>query len=159
MRVAKTSTDNNSTEHSSRQYNIDYSVPQETLTQANNPVKNVPDDRTTAPAQTTKENDSKNTPYTGSYALPMGTDIRKDYSADEMVKNKTTNDWRVHNGIDFGGAQGNDVIAIQNGRVAKVYSDPLWGNGGGNDPPPGGAGGEPARFFPSGFRSLWRSGF
>ena len=128
MRVAKTPTDNNSTEHSSRQYNIDYSVPQETLTQANNPVKNVPDDRTTAPAQTTKENDSKNTPYTGSYALPMGTDIRKDYSADEMVKNKTTNDWRVHNGIDFGGAQGNDVIAIQNGRVAKVYSDPLWGN-------------------------------
>ena len=98
MRVAKTPTDNNSTEHSSRQYNIDYSVPQETLTQANNPVKNVPDDRTTAPAQTTKENDSKNTPYTGSYALPMGTDIRKDYSADEMVKNKTTNDWRVHNG-------------------------------------------------------------
>lgn len=128
MRVAKAPTDNNSTEHSSRQYNIDYSVPQETLTQANNPVKNVPDDRTTAPAQTTKENDSKNTPYTGSYALPMGTDIRKDYSADEMVKNKTTNDWRVHNGIDFGGAQGNDVIAIQNGRVAKVYSDPLWGN-------------------------------
>lgn len=128
MRVAKTPTGNNSTEHSSRQYNIDYSVPQETLTQANNPVKNVPDDRTTAPAQTTKENDSKNTPYTGSYALPMGTDIRKDYSADEMVKNKTTNDWRVHNGIDFGGAQGNDVIAIQNGRVAKVYSDPLWGN-------------------------------
>lgn len=128
MRVAKTPTDNNSTEHSSSQYNIDYSVPQETLTQANNPVKNVPDDRTTAPAQTTKENDSKNTPYTGSYALPMGTDIRKDYSADEMVKNKTTNDWRVHNGIDFGGAQGNDVIAIQNGRVAKVYSDPLWGN-------------------------------
>lgn len=54
MRVAKTPTDNNSTEHSSRQYNIDYSVPQETLTQANNPVKNVPDDRTTAPAQTTK---------------------------------------------------------------------------------------------------------
>lgn len=119
MRVAKTPTDNNSTEHSSRQYNIDYSVPQETLTQANNPVKNVPDDRTTAPAQTTKENDNKNTPYTGSYALPMGTDIRKDYSADEMVKNKTTNDWRVHNGIDFGGAQGNDVIAIQNGRVAR----------------------------------------
>ena len=33
MRVAKTPTDNNSTEHSSRQYNIDYSVPQETLTQ------------------------------------------------------------------------------------------------------------------------------
>lgn len=115
-------------EQSSRQYNIDYLVPSETPTQANNPVKNVPDDRTTAPAQTTKEDDGKNTPYTGSYALPMGTDIRKDYSADEMVKNKTTNDWRVHNGIDFGGAKGNDVIAIQNGRVTKVYSDPLWGN-------------------------------
>ena len=57
-----------------------------------------------------------------------GAKVYTDYSADEMVKNKTTNDWRVHNGIDFGGAQGNDVIAIQNGRVAKVYSDPLWGN-------------------------------
>ena len=50
MRVAKTPTDNNSTEHSSRQYNIDYSVPQETLTQANNPVKNVPADNDCARA-------------------------------------------------------------------------------------------------------------
>ena len=111
-----------------RRYGIDYSLPQETLTQANNPVKNVPDERTTAPAQTTGESDEKNTPYTGYYALPMGTDIRKDYSAGEMVKNVTTNDWRVHDGIDFGGAAGNDVIAIQSGTVSKVYNDSLWGN-------------------------------
>ncbi len=98
-------------------------------TEANNPVKNVPDTRenTTKKAEQTTEN-SKNTPYTGYFALPMGTNITKDYSAGNMVKNKTTNDWRAHSGIDFGGSKGNDVLAIQDGTVRKVYKDSLWGN-------------------------------
>lgn len=112
-------------------WNIGYSEPATQLeTQANNPIKNVPDTRnntTSKAAEQTTEND-KNTPYTGYYALPMGTNITKDYSAGEMVKNTTTNDWRVHSGIDFGGAKGNDVLAIQDGTVTKVYKDSLWGN-------------------------------
>ena len=49
VHVSKAPSKVDTSEQSSRQYNIDYLVPSETPTQANNPVKNVPDDRTTAP--------------------------------------------------------------------------------------------------------------
>ncbi len=103
--------------------------------QVNIPATNIPDDRgsvTTSKQQqsttvVTTTQDTKNMPYTGSFALPMGTDILKDYSQGEMVRSKTMGDWRLHNGIDFRGAAGNDIAAIQNGTVKKVYTDPLWG--------------------------------
>lgn len=129
MNLNDTNTDTTA-ESSTINWNISYNEPATANeTEANNPIKNVPDTRnntTQPPEQTTKED--KNTPYTGYYALPMGTNITKDYSAGEMVKNTTTNDWRVHSGIDFGGSKGNDVLAIQDGTVKKVYKDSLWGN-------------------------------
>lgn len=68
-----------------------------------------------------------NLPFTGSFALPMGTDILKDYSNGEMVSSKTMGDWRVHNGIDFTGKESDNVYAIQSGKVTDVYDDPMWG--------------------------------
>lgn len=68
-----------------------------------------------------------NLPFTGNFALPLGTQILKDYSNGEMVSSKTMNDWRVHNGIDFTGADGAEVLAIQAGTVTDVFSDDLWG--------------------------------
>lgn len=69
----------------------------------------------------------KNKPYAGDFALPMGTDIIKDYSNGEMVLSKTMGDWRVHNGVDFSGSAGNDVKAVAKGTVTKVYDDSFWG--------------------------------
>lgn len=68
-----------------------------------------------------------NLPFTGSFALPLGTEILKDYSDGEMVSSKTMGDWRVHNGIDFTGADSAEVFAIQAGTVTDVYDDPMWG--------------------------------
>ncbi len=68
-----------------------------------------------------------NKPYSGNFALPMGTDIIKDYSNGEMVESKTMGDWRVHNGVDFGGSAGNEVLAVGKGTVTKVYDDSFWG--------------------------------
>lgn len=68
-----------------------------------------------------------NLPFTGSFALPMGTEILKDYSNGEMVKSKTMGDWRVHNGIDFTGAESAEIFSIQSGKVTDVYDDPMWG--------------------------------
>ncbi len=78
---------------------------------------------------TTKEATTKsdNLPFTGSFALPMGTEILKDYSDGEMVSSKTMGDWRVHNGIDFTGKESDNVYAIQSGKVTDVYEDPMWG--------------------------------
>lgn len=61
------------------------------------------------------------------FFMPMGVEVVKDYSNDEMVKSKTMGDWRVHNGVDFKGSVGDSVYAIQAGTVTKVYSDELWG--------------------------------
>lgn len=68
-----------------------------------------------------------NLPFTGSFALPLGTQILKDYSNGEMVSSKTMNDWRVHNGIDFAGAEDAEILAIQTGTVTNVYNDDMWG--------------------------------
>lgn len=69
----------------------------------------------------------KNKPFSGNFALPMGTDIIKDYSNGEMVESKTMGDWRVHNGVDFAGSAGNDVAACADGTVTRVYDDSFWG--------------------------------
>ena len=75
----------------------------------------------------TTEKIEENKPYSGNFALPMGTDIIKDYSNGEMVESKTMGDWRVHNGVDFGGSAGNEVVAVSSGKVTKVYDDSFWG--------------------------------
>lgn len=75
----------------------------------------------------TTEKIEENKPYSGNFALPMGTDIIKDYSNGEMVQSKTMGDWRVHNGVDFGGSAGNEVVAVSSGKVTKVYDDSFWG--------------------------------
>ncbi|MCL2106398.1 MAG: M23 family metallopeptidase [Oscillospiraceae bacterium] len=89
---------------------------------ANQRPANVPDTR--PEASTAKR---ENTPYTGSFALPFGSKISKDYSDGEMVKSKTMGDWRVHNGVDFEGAPEEEVLAIQDGTVTRLEQDPLWG--------------------------------
>ena len=75
----------------------------------------------------TTEEIEENKPFSGNFALPMGTDIIKDYSNGEMVESKTMGDWRVHNGVDFGGSAGNDVVAVSSGKVTNVYDDSFWG--------------------------------
>ncbi len=85
----------------------------------------VPQTAPTTQPQTTAPPD--NLPFTGNFALPLGTQILKDYSNGEMVSSKTMNDWRVHNGIDFTGTEGAEILSIQSGTVTDVFSDDLWG--------------------------------
>lgn len=91
--------------------------------EANIRVSGVEDERivsTTVPIE-------KNKPFSGEFAMPMGNDIIKDYSNGEMVESKTMGDWRVHNGVDFSGSAGNEVKAVADGTVTKVYDDSFWG--------------------------------
>ncbi len=66
-------------------------------------------------------------PYKDYYVLPMGTDIHKDYSPDTPSYNATMGDWRTHNGIDFKGAEGDQVKSIAYGTVKNIYDDALLG--------------------------------
>ncbi len=105
-----------------------YSVPETseyiTEPQANANVTNIPDDRTT---EKTTYNDL-NRPFSGYYILPLNSKVVKDYSDGDMVYSATMDDWRTHNGIDVGGNIGDNVIAVQDGKVLEVTSDELWGD-------------------------------
>lgn len=62
-----------------------------------------------------------------SFSLPLGNAVSKHASLAELVYSKTMEDWRVHNGIDFPGATGDPVKAVNNGIVLSVKDDALWG--------------------------------
>lgn len=59
--------------------------------------------------------------------LPFGTDMVKDYSDGKPVFQSTLMDWRVHNGVDFGGRAGDGVKAAKKGTVTDVVTDEEWG--------------------------------
>lgn len=110
----------------------DWSNQTEVITEeqkANLPATDIPDTRETTTAKyfsTTKEPTDK-LPYKGEFSLPLGTSIIKDYSDGEMVKFKTMDDWRVHNGIDFKGEKDMSVRSITDGIVLSVDNDAMWG--------------------------------
>lgn len=95
-----------------------------------NNVTNVPDTRgdaeeSTSPATTEKSKYSK--PFEDYFSLPLGTDILRDYAPDRPMYSATMGDWRTHNGIDFQGADGDQVKAISYGTVSSIYEDVLLG--------------------------------
>ncbi len=104
-----------------------FSVPEitqkPTSPQVNAPVTNVPDERD----ETKSTYNDLNRPFSGYYMLPLNSKVSKDYSDGDMVYSATMDDWRTHDGIDIGGNTGDNVIAVQDGKVLEVYSDELWG--------------------------------
>lgn len=89
--------------------------------QVNTPVENVPDERDD-PVTTTTE--AVKSVY---YAFPLGNEIAREYSKGEIVKNKTTDDWRTHNGVDINGAKGDQINAICDGTVTLLEHSEIWG--------------------------------
>lgn len=63
------------------------------------------------------------------FGLPVaGGKVINDYSMHTIVYWSTLNRYAVHNGIDFGGAEGAEVVAAYGGTVKSVTNDPLYGN-------------------------------
>lgn len=69
-----------------------------------------------------------NRPFSGYYILPLNSKVSKDYSDGDMVYSPTMDDWRTHDGIDLAGNVGDNVIAVQDGKVLEVTVDELWGD-------------------------------
>ncbi len=68
-----------------------------------------------------------NTETIGTIVLPAGNKMSKKYSGENPVYSKTFNDWRIHNGTDFNLAKGEKVVALTDGTVKDIYSDPIYG--------------------------------
>ena len=89
--------------------------------QVNTPVQNIPDDRyeeitTEAPVTLSVE-----------FAFPLKGSVSKEFSRDELVKNVTTGDWRIHKGIDIKGASGDRINSVYDGTVTELVDSALWG--------------------------------
>lgn len=61
------------------------------------------------------------------FTLPVSGKIFNAFSGDELVYNRTLDDWRTHNGIDISAVVDEAVKAGANGTVTKVYTDGLLG--------------------------------
>lgn len=61
-----------------------------------------------------------------SYVYPFGERIGKDFSL-SAVYDETMEDWRIHQGIDFLGEKGSDVVSVGDGKVTKVIIDQAYG--------------------------------
>lgn len=88
--------------------------------EVNTPITNVPDER----------NDTTTTTeplLTVEFAFPLKGSTIKEFSKNELVKNKTTEDWRIHKGIDIKGASGDRINAIDNGVVTELVHNAIWG--------------------------------
>lgn len=62
------------------------------------------------------------------FVLPVNGQIFAAFSGDELVYNKTMDDWRTHNGIDIRANRDNAVKAATDGTVTAVYADGMLGN-------------------------------
>lgn len=106
----------------------------ENTTQVQNPVTNVTETKKqtttqkaeTTTVKTTMELMESNTPYKSYYKYPLGEAVVKGYSQ-ELTYDETMGDYRAHAAVDFQGNQGDDVVAINDGLVTKVYADNLYG--------------------------------
>ncbi len=61
------------------------------------------------------------------YVAPVSGEVIFDFSGDELVFNRTMDDWRVHSGTDYAADLGTQVKAITDGEVTRVYDDALLG--------------------------------
>ncbi|MBR2503845.1 MAG: M23 family metallopeptidase [Oscillospiraceae bacterium] len=61
------------------------------------------------------------------FVLPVDGKIVAAFSGNELVYNKTMDDWRTHNGIDIKAPAGTAVQACCDGTVTAVYQDGMLG--------------------------------
>ncbi|MBE6828315.1 MAG: M23 family metallopeptidase [Ruminococcaceae bacterium] len=94
-------------------------------TQAGENITGIEDERYASEAET--EPETTDIQRSSEFYLPMGNRIVKDYSGGELVFSNTMEDWRTHNGIDFGAEKGTEVVAVNNGIVTRVYDNSLYG--------------------------------
>lgn len=61
------------------------------------------------------------------FVLPVNGKIFSAFSGDELVYNRTLDDWRTHNGVDVSAAPGDAVKSGADGTVKVVYEDGMLG--------------------------------
>lgn len=62
------------------------------------------------------------------YIMPVNGPIVREFSDSDLIWSTTLQLWQTHPAVDISAQQGEAVVSAANGKVAEVYSDPLYGN-------------------------------
>jgi len=61
------------------------------------------------------------------FAAPTVGTVTKSHDVETLVHWITTDDWRVHHGIDISASAGATVTAAADGVIQSIYDDPMYG--------------------------------
>ncbi len=67
------------------------------------------------------------TPSATFFVMPLGNEVIKPFSQDELQYSMTFSDWRLHTGIDIAGKLGDDIAAAGDGTVIEVSESSTYG--------------------------------
>ena len=62
------------------------------------------------------------------FISPVDKAVTQKFSGKNLIFSKTMQDWRSHDGTDFGAKKGDTVKAVTDGKVKDIYKDDLYGN-------------------------------
>lgn len=78
-------------------------------------------------AQQTQASQAEPRKYSNTFVVPLKGDIINQYSNGELVKSKTLNEWRTHDGVDIKADIATPVKSASDGMVKDIRQDPQWG--------------------------------
>lgn len=61
------------------------------------------------------------------FMMPLEGEVINTFSNGELVKSKTLNEWRTHDGVDLKAPADTPVKAMGDGTVQEITEDPMWG--------------------------------
>ncbi len=86
-----------------------------------------PKKTTTKPASAETELVEAPAPELPLTVMPVSGTVSRDYAMDHLTYHATTQDWRVHTGVDLSAQLGDTVKAAKAGTVTAVYDDEYYG--------------------------------
>ncbi len=102
----------------------------EEIKEANKEKKNVEKETTTKteePKVATEVKISVAPSIKQKFVYPVADEVIVPFSEGELVKSKTLNCWKTHDGVDIKAENGTQVAAMTSGRIVSVKDDALWG--------------------------------
>ena len=91
-------------------------------------AEQIPADSSTASAETQLETAVETEAALEQTIMPVSGTVVLDYAMECLTYNPTTQDWRVHNGVDLAAPLGQTVKAARTGTVTAVYEDDYLGH-------------------------------
>ena len=97
------------------------------VTKEDKPRQTTPDKETETQPAENRETQAEPTARPERFILPVNGKIYATFSGEELVYNRTLDDWRTHNGIDITARQGDTVQSGAAGTVVSVTDDGMLG--------------------------------